>query len=197
MKKLYTTLLACVAAVAPIFAQDSVEADITIPGALTIVLVTDTVAQDQPADLLINYTSDTTCSFLLPNLEVAGVGNLGDISLSQVTMTKADGVTSFAGTENGMKLLQGGIDADVQMTGTIDAANHANFTIDVTWVINRGSKYEQRVPIVVTFVGEAEYSGINGIAIKTVSAPYFDLQGRQVANPTNGIFIHNGAKVRL
>lgn len=201
MKKLYTTLLACAAAVAPLFAQETAtpEADITIPGTLNIVMVTDTVAQDQPSTLLINYTSPTTCTFTLPNLTVESVGNLGDITLKEVSMTQADGITSFAGSETGMLLYDNAIDADAQVTGTINANHQANFVIDVTWVLNRGSKYEQRVPIAVTFAGEAQYneSGLTGITLHQVDTPYFNLQGRQVANPGQGIFIHNGRTIRL
>ena len=40
-------------------------------------------------------------------------------------------------------------------------------------------------------------TSISPIVAPNTDAPYYDLQGRPVANPTRGIYIRNGKKVIL
>lgn len=137
---------------------------------------------------IIESADGTTCTFILPNFRLSPDSeSMGDIVVENVTMTKADGVTTYNGTKYGMELA-GGILADVVMTGTITDAGVVEMLINVNWT-NSGMVDE--VPIVCTFT--STMSGIDSIVtpIVDLNAPveYYNLQGVKVANPENGVYI--------
>lgn len=138
--------------------------------------------------VIITKTSDTTCSFLLPNLSL-GVMELGDIKVDEVNMTTEDGKTTYTGEVKGMSLVDGAIIADVNISGTSDAEGKISMTIDVLW---------EGINIKCTFNGALAGSGISSIVADDANAPveYFNLQGVRVENPTPGLYIRRqGNKV--
>lgn len=138
--------------------------------------------------VIITKTSDTTCSFLLPNLSL-GVMELGDIKVDEVNMTTEDGKTTYTGEVKGMSLVDGAIIADVNISGTSDAEGKISMTIDVLW---------EGINIKCTFNGALAGSGISSIVADDANAPveYFNLQGARVENPTPGLYIRRqGNKV--
>lgn len=147
--------------------------------------------QPQEAQLKITYTSATTCQFLLPDLTLGELGTIGDIEVEKVDYaTDASGNETYTGSVEGMKLLDGEIDADVTVTGTIAADNKADFKIGVEWVMDRGTTDEQRIPIDVDFSGIAT-SGVEDIVADNENAPveYFNLNGVRVTEPSHGLYI--------
>lgn len=97
---------------------------------------------------IVDY-KDGTCDFILPNftLNLGGtVLPLGDIAVPEATMTEdASGVKTFEGMVPEMSLV-GGITARVELNGTIDAEDKANFDVDVAWING-----DEEIPIAVTF----------------------------------------------
>lgn len=97
---------------------------------------------------IVDY-KDGTCDFILPNFTLNLGGSqlpLGDIAVPEATMTEdALGVKTFEGMVPEMSLV-GGITARVELNGTIDAEDKANFDVDVAWI--NGDK---EIPIAVTF----------------------------------------------
>ena len=113
-------------------------------------------------------------------------------------MTQQDGVTSFDGMAEGMKLAEGAITADAKVTGTCDAQGNAKMKIDVEWING-----ESRIPILVEFNGKGKpvpSSAVEAIESDDVNAPaeYFTIQGYKVNgnNLANGFYIvRKGNKV--
>ena len=97
---------------------------------------------------IVDY-KDGTCDFILPNFTLNLGGSavpLGDIAVPEATMTEdALGVKTFEGMVPEMSLV-GGITARVELNGTIDTEDKANFDVDVAWI--NGDK---EIPIAVTF----------------------------------------------
>lgn len=149
------------------------------------------LAENQVATILITKYDDGTCDFLLPNFELADLGNLGDIEVLGVNVTvDADGTETYSGYVEGMELLDGELIADVTLNGTIDAFGVVNMNIDVLW---------EGMPIVCTFTTQKATSiGVLETPENTV-VEYYNLQGVKVANPSNGVFIRvaNGKAAKV
>ena len=160
----------------------------TYPGYLNVEMMGSSVADNQPSTIVITPTGDGKCTFLLPDLTLEGGLALGDIKVEDVTMTEANGITTYAGEVKGMSLMGGSIIADVNLNGTITAAGEVNMKIDVMW---------QGVPINVTFTSST--SAIGSIeADANGAAEYFNLQGIRVNgdNMTPGVYVkRQGGKV--
>ncbi len=160
-------------------------------GYLNVEMMGSKLAEDQPATIKITKTGDNKCDFLLPQLTLVMGGSpmaLGDINLKDVEMTTADGVTTYKGAVKDMSLMGGGIVADVNLDGTIDAKGVANMTISVMW---------QGVPINVTFTTNPAQSGIGSIvADENAPVEYFNLQGVKVSADrlTPGLYIKRQGK---
>lgn len=127
----------------------------------------------------------TQCTFRLPDFTLDlgdGPVNLGDIVVNDVKMTTIAGLTTYEGSVKGLKLLEGAIEADVELNGTTMENGKADMTINVTWM---------GMPIICKFKGEA-VAGIAGVDADNASAPvmYYDMQGRRVADPSvPGLYI--------
>jgi len=154
-------------------------------GYLNIKMAGNSIASDQPAKVTITPTSETTCNFLLPNLTLPDLGNLGNIEVEGVNTTIENGVTTYSGSVDGMKLMNNAITANVVISGTSNEAGDIDMKIDVTWV-------DANLPIEVTFSNKRS-SGINDIYTDDNDAPveYFNLQGMRVSvdNLTPGVYI--------
>lgn len=154
-------------------------------GYLNIKMAGNSIASDQPAKVTITPTSETTCNFLLPNLTLPDLGNLGNIEVEGVNTTIENGVTTYSGSVDGMKLMNNAITANVVISGTSNEAGDIDMKIDVTWV-------DANLPIGVTFSNKRS-SGINDIYTDDNDAPveYFNLQGMRVSadNLTPGVYI--------
>lgn len=155
---------------------------------VTSELLGGTLVEDQENTITIVENGDGTCTFTLPNFRLSSDSeSMGDIVVENVTMTKAEGVTTYNGIKNGMELA-GGIIADIVMTGTITDAGVVEMYINVNWT-NSGMLDE--VPIVCTFTTKP--AGIESIFVSDaeMNAPveYYNLQGVKVANPENGVYI--------
>ena len=97
---------------------------------------------------IVDY-KDGTCDFTLPDFKLNGSESLGDITVQGATVTTdAAGVETFEGLVPEMSLMFGEIEikARVELNGTIDAEDKANFDVDVAWI--NGDK---EIPIAVTF----------------------------------------------
>lgn len=138
------------------------------------------LAEDQENTITIVENGDGTCTFTLPNFYL-DTEYLGDIVVENVVMTEEDGKTVYNGTKEGLEL-NGGIVADVVLSGTITDAGVVDMLINVDWM---------GIPIVCTFTSAK--SGIDSIVVPDaeMNAPveYYNLQGVKVANPENGVYI--------
>ena len=147
------------------------------------------MTENQPTAVVITETGDNKCTFVLPDLALdMGYGpvSLGKIEVPDVTITENNGVKTYAGKVDGMKLMGGAIVADVVLNGTIDAADKVSMKIDVMW---------NNIPINVTFTSDK--AGISDItADDNAEVEYYRLDGVKVSEPSNGIFIRRqGNKV--
>ncbi len=115
------------------------------------ILMGSQLAYNQSAAIEIADKEEGLCTFTLPDFNLGGMP-FGDIVVDDVTVVEADGVKTYSGSVDGLTLA-GGIVADVELSGTIDADNVCDFIINVTW---------NNLPIAVTFttdlVGE-DYAG--------------------------------------
>ena len=113
-----------------------------------------TSSPEQQTTVEITDNGNGTCTFKLPNFTFSMGGStlpIGDIVVENVTMTEADGTTTYDGYVEGMQLKGGAIVADVTLKGTITADDVVDFTINVVW--NNGG---DDVPIDVTFTTESQ-----------------------------------------
>ena len=166
------------------------EAGKTYNGYLNIEMFGGKLTEDQPTAIVITPTGDNKCTFVLPDLSLDlgnGPASLGKIEVPDVTITENNGVKTYAGKVDGMKLMGGAIEADVVLNGTIDAADKVSMKIDVMWLGN---------PINVTFTTD-KMAGISDITVDdNAEAEYYRLDGVKVSEPSNGIFIRRqGNKV--
>ena len=124
-------------------------------GYLNIALMGSQLAYNQSAAIEIADKEEGLCTFSLPDFNLGGTP-FGDIVVDDVTVVEADGVKTYSGSVDGLTLA-GGIVADVELSGTIDADNVCDFNINVTW---------NSLPISVTFTTEmvgTDYVGyLNG-----------------------------------
>ena len=137
----------------------------------------------------INQLSQTTCSFLLPNLSLGEIGTVGDIFLPEVNMAiDENDFTTFSADVKDFQLMDGAIIADIALNGTVNKEGNASFKIDVLWTNN-----EPQIPIDVTFNGKGNggFTGVSDITVDDANAPvlYYNLQGVRVDNPQNGLYI--------
>ena len=123
-------------------------------GYLNIEMMGNQLATNQEATVEITDNGNGTCTFSLPNFSLGGSASMGDIVVENVTMTEADGTTTYTGSVKGLSLAEGQIIADVELNGTIDANGTVDFKIDVTWV-------EANLPINVTFTSDPTSSVAN------------------------------------
>lgn len=138
------------------------------------------LAEDQENTITIVENGDGTCTFTLPNFYL-DTDYLGDIVVENVVMTEEEGKTVYNGTKEGLEL-NGGIVADVVISGTITDAGVVDMLINVDWM---------GVPIVCTFTTKPAGIESNFVTDAELNAPveYYNLQGVKVANPENGVYI--------
>lgn len=162
------------------------------PGYLTVDMGTGDISGNAPATVFVTPTSATTCNFLLPHLMLGELGELGDIALNGVEMsTDADGVTTYTGKVDGMKLLDDQIVANVSLNGTINAADVVDFKIDVLWLSEMGD-----MPIAVTF--KSEKAGIVNVAVdEDAEIEYYNIHGVRVnsADLPAGVYVRRQGNV--
>lgn len=141
---------------------------------------------DEPVrtSIYISDNGDDTYSFLLPNLTLGDLGNIGDIQLDGVTRTTADGIDTYKAHNPALSLMGGAIIADVTVNGTVDAKGVADFVIDVVW---------NGIPIKCTFKGNGA-AAIDGIEADNTDAPveFYNLNGVRV----NGDSLAPGIYIR-
>ena len=137
-------------------------------GYLNIALMGSQLAYNQSAAIEIADKEEGLCTFSLPDFNLGGTP-FGDIVVDDVTVVEADGVKTYSGSVDGLTLA-GGIVADVELSGTIDADNVCDFNINVTW---------NSLPISVTFttemVGE-DYEGYLNVSSEALGGQLVDNQ---------------------
>lgn len=169
MNKLFTLL----ASAAMLFGATGIQAQETTEpeaksynGYLNMTLFGTPVPMNQKTSVQITPTAEGKCNFLLPNLTIEGIGPLGDIALNDVTVeTDFYGNQTYTASETPMTLLEGVINANVSLNGTISSTGDINLTIPVIWII---SETEQQ-NLEVTFTSKptgTEYSGYLNIEIE-------------------------------
>ena len=127
------------------------------------------VAINQKSTVQITQTGDGKCDFLLPNL-MLGDMSLGDISLNDVNVAESNGTTTYTKEETLMGLLDNAIQANVSLTGTVDAKGLATMNIPVNWVMDA----DNTIPINVTFSTNptgTEYTGYLNINCDALGGP--------------------------
>lgn len=164
-------------------------------GKLTIEMAGQMLTEGDGQDATVNIVPDeagTSATFILPNFTLASMGlSLGDIRVDDVTVNpESDGTRYYSGSVSGMKLADGQIEADVELSGTVTADNMADMNITVMW---------QGIQINVHFTGEltSSTSGIEAPAVSDSEAgnggrsEWFTLSGIRVdgANLAPGIYI--------
>ena len=167
------------------------------PGKLTVEMNNSAIAEDVDATIEITPNADNTaCTFLLPNLTLGDLGTVGDIKVDEVGMaTDSEGVTTFNGTVENMELMDGNINATVDINGACDASGKLAMVIDVIWHSPMGD-----MPIKVTFNGQGEpVASVNSIeADADAVAEYYNLEGMRMdaSSLTPGIYVvRRGNKV--
>ncbi len=167
-------------------------------GSLSIAMNNSTVAESIESNIHIIPTGAESCTFVLPNFtlpeDVLGWEvPLGDIVVENVSATLNGTSTEYTGTVKNFMLADDSIDADINLTGTVDAEGKAIMHIDVIWHMPLDEGGYQDVPIGVDFNGNFSYAGIGGIEADNTDAPveYYNLQGVRIAadNLTPGIYI--------
>lgn len=146
----------------------------TISGYLTIEMLGGKIAENQPATIDVTSTAENVYTITLPHFSLDlgdGPVDLGDIVVPGVSASESNGITTYTGEVKDMSLYEGEIIADVNLTGTTDAAGKANFNIQVMW---------NNIPINVTFTGEV--AGILDVEADSTDAPaeYYNLNGQRV-----------------
>ncbi|WP_295727705.1 calycin-like domain-containing protein [uncultured Muribaculum sp.] len=141
--------------------------------------------EPQAATIQIIPTGENTCSFLLPNFTLEGLGSLGDIKINTVTTTTdANGTTTYNGEEKDLQLMLMEIQpilADVNLDGTIDAQGNIDMNIHVIW-----KDGENGIPIEVKFFTKSTSSIDNVAADNESPAEYYTIGGIRVNNPVAG-----------
>lgn len=133
-------------------------------GYLNIEMRGSNIAENQAATIEITETGEDKCTFVLPDLTLTGLGNLGTIEVSDVTVAVDDKETkTYAGSVKGLSLAEGAIGADVELNGTIDVNGICDFKIDVLWNSMAGQPMATPVPINVTFTTNEIPAGVEGI----------------------------------
>ena len=166
------------------------------PGYLNIEMDGNSVAKNQAATIEITETGEGKCTFVLPDLTLTGLGNLGTIEVSDVTVTVDDNETkTYAGSVEGMSLLEGAIGADVELNGTIDVNGICDFKIDVLWNSMMGQPVEPPMPINVTFTTNEIPAGVEGINGDAVAV--YGVAGAVSVNGYNGVVEVYAADGRL
>lgn len=165
-------------------------------GYLNIEMGGSNIAENQDATIEITETGEGKCTFVLPDLTLTGLGNLGTIEVSDVTVTVDDNETkTYAGSVEGMSLLGGAIGADVELNGTIDVNGICDFKIDVLWNSMEGHQMETPVPINVTFTTNEIPAGIEGVSGDAVAV--YGVVGAVSVNSYNGVVEVYAADGRL
>lgn len=167
------------------------------PGKLTVEMNGAAIAEDVDATIEISPNADNTaCAFLLPDLSLGDLGTIGDIKVDEVGMTvDAAGVTTFKGTVEDMQLMDGAIDATVDINGACDASGKLAMVIDVIWHSAMGD-----MPIKVTFNGQGDpVAAVGGISADVDAvAEYYSLGGMRMdaSSLAPGIYVvRRGNKV--
>ena len=135
----------------------------------------------------IAQTSDNTCTFMLNDLTLSILGSditLGDIVVDNVNVVETDGVKHYNGTAEGLQLVVGSVNVEVE--GTIDANNICDFKIDVDW---------KGVPINVTFTTNEIPAGVEGVSGDAVAV--YGVAGAVSVNGYNGVVEVYAADGRL
>ncbi len=155
-------------------------------GTLTVEMLDNTLVNGRAATIQITQEEGSdVCTFGLPQFVIDlgdGDTNLGDIVIENVEKsTDSQGNTSYYGKKNGLSLLDGEIQSDVTISGTVDASGVGTFDINVTWM---------NLPINVTFTSTGKVTGISSIqgAVDT-NVEYYNLQGVRIEQPTKGIYL--------
>lgn len=160
-------------------------------GTVTIELFgSDITEGGQAATLEIISTGANTCTMRLPNFTLSSLSPdpIGDIVVPDVSING----DTYTGSVSGMKLMDGAIDADVELSGTINAAGEANFTINVLWN-NQGAQ----IPILVKFNGSKVTGSVEVVtADENTQTEYYSLSGLRVSADalTPGIYIRRQGK---
>ena len=154
-------------------------------GYLNIKIDGSSMAENQAATIEITETGEGKCTFVLPDLTLTGIGNLGDIEVSDVAVTVDDNETkTYAGSVEGMSLMGGAIGADVELNGTIDVNGICDFKIDVLWNSMAGQPMDTPVPINVTFTTNEIPAGVEGINGEAVAV--YGVAGAVAVSGCNG-----------
>lgn len=168
------------------FGKTSGDESKSYEGFLTIVMnETSLTPEPQAATIQIIPTGDNTCSFLLPDFTLEGMGSLGDIKVNTVnTTTDSNGTTTYKGEEKDLKLMLGGIMeiiADVNLDGTIDAQGNINMNIHVIW-----KNGDSNIPIEVKFFNKTTSAIDIATADNDSEAEYYTIGGLRVSHPVAG-----------
>ena len=140
MKKIYSFFIA-MAMIATCASAAKAGITTTYAGTIDITMMDQPLAEDSPANVQITATDEGTCTFMLPDFEVALTPGaqpmpLGDIVVENVSMTTENGTTSYEGAVEDLVLSMAGmmdIHASVEISGTTTDAGAANMTINVIW----------------------------------------------------------------
>lgn len=179
MKKIYSFFIA-MAMIATCASAAKAGITTTYAGTIDITMMDQSLAEDSPANVQITATDEGTCTFMLPDFEVALTPGaqpmpLGDIVVENVSMTTENGTTSYEGAVEDLVLSMADvkIHASVEISGTTTDAGAANMTINVIWNADYPENTQQ-IPIGVTFTapeGSATV-GVESIAADGTAAVY-------------------------
>ncbi|MBO8475421.1 MAG: calycin-like domain-containing protein [Bacteroidetes bacterium] len=145
------------------------------------------LVENQKDVIRIAQTGDNTCTFMLNDLTLSIFGSdihLGDIVVENVNVEETDGVKHYNGTAEGLQLVVGSV--NVEVNGTIDANNICDFEINVMW---------NDMLINVTFTSNQIPAGVEGINGDAVAV--YGVAGAVSVNGYNGVVEVYAADGRL
>lgn len=158
------------------FASASDPEGVKYSGYLNVKMNGGNIMEDSPADIYIIEKGDGKVDFSLPNFSIdlgSGLMPIGDILVSDVDVTEENGVRTYSGTEEGMKLLGGALTANVTLNGTIDADNKVDMDISVLWLTEDGG-----IPVDVKFTSEkAGIISIDMTGSEDAPVEYYNING--------------------
>ena len=171
-----------------IIIEDTKLESLVYEGSIDIDMFGDITSLGQQALNIIDI-KDNLCTLALYHFDLGDNTDIGDIIIENVTIEKANGVTTYKGAKKGLSLAEGSIIADVECEGTVDDLGNITMNIDVNWIMDTDEDGNPSyMPIKVVFKGSGT-SAINDITTEDVPAEYYNLNGVKVADPTPGIYI--------
>lgn len=163
-------------------------------GSITIELYNIPTVLDNQSVYIVEAADGQTCDFTLYNFSLDGESVMGDIEVNNVKITTENGVKSYVGAKEGLRLGEGddAIIADCKLDGTEQPDGTLLMNIHVAWLMIPGD-HSHDVPIEVTFSGKkasGQTSEIESVEAAQASVvKIYNVNGVELQAPAKGLNI--------